>query len=330
MKQRMTGQIGKAVFGSFLLLLLWSIGAAEDKKADGGPITQGLRIYYTGHSFIMFIPPYMDEFASAAGISGQVKVGGSSLGGSSVLQHWDVGSKGKLPLADLQRIYGKEVTESMVADEQNLVKKALRTGQVDVLTTAPLFKSDEGIEKFAKLALEHNPNIRITVEQIWLRRGDAAEPVPRDYPHAYKSIEDYNTAAIAVLRERSAAMFKSIDDCVAELNKKIGKPVLFVVPTGQAVIALREKIVAGKAGKLKTQSALFTDLTGHGTEPLKVLVAYCHYAVIYRRTPVGLPMPKGLAKNWDAETLQVLQEVAWEAVTQHPLSGVHKTPADKK
>jgi hypothetical protein len=159
-----------------------------------------------------------------------------------------------------------------------------------------------------------------------LRRGDAAEPVPRDYPHTYKGVDDYNTAAIADLRERSAPMFKSIDDYVAEKNRKFGKPVLFVVPAGQAVIALRERIVAGKAGKLKTQSALFTDLTGHGTKPLLLLVSYCHYAVIYRRSPVGLPMPKTLAADkqtpWDAETLQVLQEVAWEAVKQHPLSGL--------
>lgn len=326
----MTTKLQKAVLPSILMLLMASVSAiAETKVGGAGPIAQGQRIFYTGHSFIMFIPPFMDEFAAAAGISGQVKLGGSSIGGSSVLQHWDVGSKGKLPMEDLQRIYGKEITESMVADEQNLTKKALRTGQVDVLTTAPLYKADDGIGKFATLALEHNRNIRITVEQIWLRRGDAAEPVPRDYPQTYKSVEDYNTATIADLRERSAPMFKSIDDYVADLNKKIGKPVLFVVPAGQAVIALRERIVAGKAGMLKTQSALFSDLTGHGTKPLLLLVSHCHYAVIYRRSPVGLPMPKTLATDkqtrWDDETLRVLQEVAWEAVTQHPLSGVHKS-----
>jgi hypothetical protein len=34
---------------------------------------------------------------------------------------------------------------------------------------------------------------------------------------------------------------------VAEINHKLGKQVLFVVPMGQAVIALREKIIAGQA-----------------------------------------------------------------------------------
>lgn len=305
-----------------LLMLVAGAQANGDEKSEKGPISQGQRIFYTGHSFIMFIPPYMDEFTEVAGIKGQTTLGHSWLGGSTTLQHWDVGSKGKLPLKDINRIYGNDVTEAMTADEPNFTKKILRTQQVDVLTLAPLYKADDGIDKFATLALEHNPNIRITVEQIWLRRGDAAEPVAKDYPNRYKGVEDYNTAKISDLRERSAAMFKSISDAVAEENKKIGKPVLFVVPCGQAVIELREKIVAGKAGMIKTQSALFTDLTGHGTGPLKALVAYCHYAVIYRRSPVGLPMPKALAKDCDAATLQVLQETAWDAVIHHPLSGV--------
>lgn len=321
------------LFGAVPLLVATCLlpaasGGAQEASGQrlAESVTQGQRIDYAGHSFLNFIPPYMDEFAAAAGISGQVKVGSSTIGGSSVLQHWDVGSKGNLLLEDATRIYGKDTTEDMLSDAQNLAKKALRTGQVDVLAVSPLYKADDGIEKFAALALEHNPNIRITVEQIWLRRGDAMEPVPRDYAHTYKSIDDYDTAMIADLRQRSAPMFKSVNDYVAQQNDKLRKPVLFVVPAGQAVIALRERIVAGKAGKLTAQSALFSDITGHGKKPLLVLVSYCHFAVIYRRSPVGLPMPKMLAADrqtqWDAETLQALQEVAWEAVTQHPLSGV--------
>ena len=92
------------------------------------------------------------------------------------------------------------------------------------------------------------------------------------------------------------------------------------------MIALREKIVAGKAPGLKMQSDLFTDALGHGTPPLKALVGYCNYAVIYRRSPVGLPVPDILkqAKLGDQEEKlnRLLQELAWDAVLQHPLSGV--------
>jgi hypothetical protein len=45
---------------------------------------------------------------------------------------------------------------------------------------------------------------------------------------------------------------------------------------------------------------------------------------MYRRSPVGLPVPNVLkqAKLVDRELNQLLQELAWEAVCQHPLSGV--------
>src|SRR5439155_22992704 len=124
------------------------------------------------------------------------------------------------------------------------------------------------------------------------------------------------------LRKLHAPYFQGMDDHVRELNKKHGKPVLFVVPVGQAVIALREKIIAGQAPGLKRQEDLFTDAIGHARPPLQALAAYCHFAVIYRGSPVGLPLPAVLARarNPEGEKLnRLLQELAWEAVTQHPL-----------
>ena len=73
--------------------------------------------------------------------------------------------------------------------------------------------------------------------------------------------------------------------------------------SAQAVIALREKIIAGKAPGLKSQEELFVDELGHGTAPLRVLVGYCNFAVMYRRSPIGLPAPAELkgAKLGDQE-----------------------------
>src|SRR5262249_5003548 len=195
---------------------------------------------------------------------------------------------------------------------------------VDVLTLSPIFLPDEGIEKFTDLALEHNKDIRICVQPIWLR-WDVYEPTTKRPEKV-----DHNAITAEELRKRHAPSFKSIDEYVRELNKKQGRAVLFVVPAPQAVIALREKIIEGKAPGLKAQEDLFTDALGHGTAPLQVLVAYCNFAVIYRRTPVGLPVPNALkpAKLGEQEEAlnRLLQELAWEAVTQHPLSGVRLDP----
>ena len=89
----------------------------------------------------------------------------------------------------------------------------------------------------------------------------------------------------------------------------------------EEMIALREKIIAGEAPGLKEQSDLFTDAIGHVKAPAMVLNTYCHYAVIYRKSPVGLPMPAVL-KGSDEKLNRLLQELAWDAVTHHPLSGV--------
>src|SRR5207248_7409279 len=108
---------------------------------------------------------------------------------------------------------------------------------------------------------------------------------------------DHDAPTGESLRKLHEPYFKSIDEYVRELNKKLGKDVVRVVPVGQAVIALREKILAGQAPGLKKQNDLFTDAIGHAKAPLQALAAYCHFAVIYQRSPVGLPVPAVLAKS---------------------------------
>jgi hypothetical protein len=272
----------------------------EKKEKLANPIKNGQRVFTCGHSFHVWVPGIMTDLAKKAEIPDHTQIGVSSIGGSRIIQHWDI------------------------ADEKNKAKDALKTGKVDVLTLSPIFLPDDGIEKFTSLALEHNKDIRICVQPIWLRNDIDESTMKR--PEKV----DHNAITAEELRKRHAGYFKSIDEHVRVLNKKHGKPVLFVVPAPQALIALREKIIDGKAPGLKTQDDLFTDALGHGKPPLQALVGYCNYAVVYRRSPVGLPVPNVLkqAKLGDQEEKlnRLLQELAWDAVTQHPLSGVRLDP----
>lgn len=277
-------------------------GQEKDNPAPklAEPIKAGQRVFTCGHSFHVWVPGIMTEFAKKADIAEHTQVGVSSIGGSRVIQHWDI------------------------ADEKNKAKEALKTGKVDVLTLSPIYLPDAGIANFTELALEHNKDIRVLVQPIWLR-SDTDETTAKQPKKA-----DHNAITADELRKRHAPLFKMIDDHVRELNKKHGKTVLFIVPAPHALIALREKIIDGKAPGLKSQEDLFTDSLGHGTPPLMALVAYTNYAVVYRRSPVGLPVPSILKKaklGDDEEKLnRLLQELAWEAVTQHPLSGVRLDP----
>ncbi len=262
----------------------------EARAAD-----KGLRVFSAGHSFHMFVPKMLAELAKAAGIHEHKQVGASGIGASYVHQHWDV------------------------PDEKNILKPALRKGEVDVLTLAPIFLPDDGIENFVKLGLEHRPDIRVTVQEFWL----PYDVLDVNYKKKRPEPVDRNARTVAELKLINEPYYKSMDDHVRELNEKFGKQVVFVVPVGQASLALRGKIITGEAPGLKQQNDLFTDPIGHATPPLQWLTAYCHFAVIYRRTPVGLPCPAALSKDAQGEALnRLLQELAWEAVKAHPLSGV--------
>jgi len=281
-----------------LIILLLGTSSSTAVRADQPAPPKGQRVYSIGHSFHVFMPALLAQIAKSAGIEDHKQVGLSSIGGSYVHQHWDA------------------------ADDKFKSRATLTAGNLDVLTMAPLFLPDEGIDNFVKLAAEKSPQIRILVQEFWLPfdsninfRKDKVPPPDRTNYDAKK------------LQEAHDKYFASIDEKVNALNKQYGgKPTLFVAPVGQAVLALRKRIADGTAPGLTKQGDLFTDAIGHARPPLAVLVAYCYFAQIYGRSPVGLPVPpslKGLAdEEKTAQLNKVLQEIAWKTVTEHPLSGV--------
>jgi hypothetical protein len=288
---------------TFLAALCLVFLAAFPSRVAAEPLAQppkGLRVLTAGHSFHVWMPALLNEIAEKAGITGHEKVALSSIGGSQVIQHWNV------------------------AEGKNQIKPALIASKADVLTLSPIYLPDEGIGNFVKLGLEHNPNLRITVQEFWLPFDEQALWATRG-----KGVTiDRDAKTIAQLREAHAPYFQAMDGHVRELNATSGKTAVFVVPAGQAVLALREKVIKGEVPGIAKQSELFTDPIGHPRDHIKVLAAYCHFAVIYGRNPAGLPVPNAIAKLPDAEKLnRILQELAWDAVTQHPLSGVKVTAA---
>jgi hypothetical protein len=260
----------------------------------------GVRLFTCAHSFHVFVYRLVADMAKAAGIPNHQSVGISSIGGSRVIQHWDV------------------------PDDKNAAKAALKAGKVDVLTLAPIWMPDDGIEKFAALGFEHNPNIRVTVQEFWLP-NDTYHPV---YPLETRVKVDHNATDLAELRKQQDKYDHDVDEYVRAINQRVGKQVILTVPVGQAAVALREKIVRGEAPGLKAQWDLFRDNWGHPQAPLQVLDGYCHFAVIYRRSPVGLAVPKDIARMADlsdeekTKLNQLLQELAWDAVIHHPATGV--------
>lgn len=282
-----------------LISALFAVAVASTGTAEApAEKPKGQRIFVMGHSFHVAIAQPLDQMAKAAGFESSKLVGTQFLGGSSVSQHWD--------------------------KETNPAKLALVSGAVDVLTVSPNGRTlpDPALEKFAALLLEHNQNGRMTVQASWA----AADGNLRG---AFKNA-DRDKAVPAELRKTWAPRTSTLRDQVKAINEQLGekykRQVLLFVPVGEAVLQLRERVAKGEVPGIARQSDLFRDDLGHGQPPIYVLNAYCHYAVVYGRSPVGLPVPELLKKADLGENTEkvngILQEIAWEAVKAEPVSGV--------
>ncbi len=286
-------------------LFALATAAAQEPKAQAD--VAGQRVFVTGHSFHAWIGAPLNEVAKSAKIGDHKEAGRQMIGGSRVIQHWDL------------------------AEDKNEAKKALRKGQVDVLTMSPHTKMpDEGIDKFTDLLLEHNPKGRVYVQASWYP-WDVPGKGNQNFTNA-----DRDTAKASDLREGYKPFYESLTKQVAAINgrlkEKYGRPVVFLVPVGHAVYSLREKIADGMIPGMTKQSALFLDPIGHPNVPVVALATYCYYAAVYQRSPVGLPVPKFLADakrpEWDAKFNATLQEIAWDAVSNEPLAGVGKAASN--
>lgn len=249
-----------------------------------------LRVFYTGHSFHMFVPPRIASAAKADGVKEYQQAGAQGIGGSRVIQHWDK-DKG-----------------------DNAARKALEKGDIDVFTMSPhLLLPDEGIERFVELGLNHNPKMKFLVQQSWVPFDNIEKRVKDN------AERDAARPDLEKMRADLKLWRGTIEAQVKELNKKAGRDAVFIVPAGDAIVTLRELVADGKTPGLTKQSELFTDALGHGKAPIVMLVSYCNYACITGRSPVGLQVKEA---GLDAELHELLQRLAWNTVTAYPMSGV--------
>jgi hypothetical protein len=294
------------------MLVLNTVPVPAQSTAGTG-MPAGQRVFYASHSLMWDMPPVLAQQAEAYGIKGHTIAGHQRIGVSRASQHWDM------------------------PDAKNQAKQALRAGSVDVFVMSPLVHPDEAITNFVKLGLEHNPNMRFLVQISWPGLG-------------YTDNEQFNaqgargglgggrggmfgTAADDLKTPDELAKIDAIDIRNAEeqarrINQEVGKgrTVVYLVPTAQAHNALRTLIYRKEMPGMTSQAEVFRDPIGHPTEPVVALNTYLHFAVLYRRSPIGLPIPNNLKNanrpQWDEKMNRKLQELAWDLVTRYPASGV--------
>jgi len=261
----------------------------------------GLWVASTGHSLVAPALGPFEAAARVAGFDGHLQVRQISGGATGAPRaHWEK------------------------PEEQQFVKRALATGKCDVLTMGSHYKGSE-VEDFARwidLAIEHNPEIAIFVQDAWPYLTELLDVKAGKTDDADATFEKYQA--------KMAGINEWIGDTVDRLNEKYpGK--VHLIPIGNAMLELVRRQLAGELpgvdaiyvpGKKDEKPSdgrvgLYRD-TIHPTEPVAMLEGYLYYACLYKRNPMELS--KGLYK--DPELDRILREVAWKTVTEHPRSGV--------
>jgi len=276
--------------------------AAQPAKSDQAPA--GLRMFYASHSLMWDDPAPFGELAAAYGIKDQ-KIDIQRMGFSRTQQFWDQ------------------------PEAQSQAKQALKTGNLDVFVMSPMDMPDTGVDGFVKLGILNNPHMRFFVQNNWAgfnqdgQKASMASMMGPPHPWDATTEEDLKTL--------NTVCEKAFEDQVKQINEQIGHPVLFIIPTSQANSDIRARIIRKEFPGLEKQSQLFLDNIGHPTPPLVTLNVYLHFATIYGRSPIGLPMPTVLKRvnnpKWDDNFNKALQELAWKTVTNYPLSGVKVSEA---
>ena len=259
-------------------------------------------IFYASHSLMWDVPEPFTEQAKASDLKQHLIVGVQRNGFSTTLQMWNSGAQ---------------------------PKAALETGKVDVFITSPMEMPDEGVDKFVEYGLKYNPKTKFYVQNNWAgfnMDGNLAHSAMGRGGKAWDQSTEEDLKTLITVCE------KAFEDQVNKINEKyrkdekIGHDVIWIIPTSQANTVLRTKIVQKAFAGLDKQSDLFLDNIGHPKPPLVTLNVYLHYATIYGKSPVGLPIPSTLKKannpKFDEAFNKSLQQLAWDTVTSYSYSGV--------
>ena len=209
--------------------------------------------------------------------------------------------------------YGVDLDKPLTRDRKVLEdtpRTLMEKGEVDVCLTVDIsWAALPALDKWAPAGLAHNPNFRLYQQARFLPE----KPEERD------------NSKIAEVQAALDKVRKTLEVRVDAINKDLGKQVVFIVPVGDAIVKLREMVVDGKFPGVTKQSELF--LSGsrgsiHVEKHANLLTAYCNYAAIYQKSPVGLKLE--MKEDITDEQHAILQKLAWETVSQYPHAGLKK------
>lgn len=257
------------------------------------PHQEPLSVYFIGHSLVGRLMPALVAQFAPDGHSYESQSGW----GAELQAHWEP----DIPLSgeDIENDHPRfrEAHEAIASGDYDVL---VLTEKIDLEASIEYHDSWYYLAQWSAKAWASNPDTRVyvyetwhdtAVEDGWLNRIDG------DLPRLWER--------------------EIIDRALAETNSE--RPI-YVIPAGQVMArAVRDG--------LYTKEELLPDGI-HMSTAANYLVALTHFAVIYGRSPIGLPHD-GLVRETgepfegvSAEKARALQEIVWEVVTSYPRTGV--------
>ncbi len=276
---------------------------AAPLPAPAGP----LRVFHLGHSLVGRDLPAMLQQLAGPGHRYDVQLGW----GTPLRAHWE----------DSIEING--FAEENAHDRYRNAKAALISGDygafvatemVEIRDAIAYHASGRYLGKWAALARQGNPEIRIYLYETWPRLDD---------PEGWLDRLDRDLA-----RHWEAEVLAPALPALAP-----DKPIL-VIPAGQVFAAFVRAVEdAGGVDNIAGREALFREDADGARDPIHLndlgtyLAALTHYTVLYHRSPVGLPHRLLRADGTPAdapgpEAARLMQETVWRVVTGYPKSGL--------
>lgn len=166
-------------------------------------------------------------------------------------------------------------------------------------------------DSFMNYALLFNPDIQVYINEPW-HCLESSTPTGCDY--------DVDSAPWRQRLRDDLPMWESVVD---SLNLRYPDAAnVCLIPSGQALGLLSDRIDAGEVPGLRSMEDLFSDRI-HLTDQGKYFIACVHFAMIHRQSPVGLTNQTQYWWGGDFEApsmelAQNMQEIALETVQKYP------------
>ncbi len=279
-----------------------SADALTERYATPLPPPAGpLRTYHLGHSLVGRDMPAM--LAQLAGHEYASQLGW----GASLKNHWD----GDVPgfAEENSHPFHRPASEAMNYGSYDAI---VLTEMVELREAIRWHDSANALANWVKMARTATIGVRIYLYETWHRLDD---------PEGWLERIDGDLGVLwegALLQPAMA---------------RTGTGTIYVIPGGQVMAAAVRAMESGGVPGLTRREQLFANAADGTTDTIHLndigayLIALAHYAVLYHRSPVGLPHLLTRADGTpittiDTSTAAALQAVVWRVVSSYAATGV--------